>query len=139
MLVGTYYHTLESKGRFSLPKAFRNEATDWVLTAGLDGCLFIFKKQDFETEAAKLVQLSYLHSDHRAIIRHFAASACEQQTDSLGRLSIPASLQKLANLKKDLVVVGALTRIEIWDRDRYSELFDKLAQTIEEKSEKIAV
>ena len=139
MLVGTYYHTLESKGRFSLPKAFRNEATDWVLTAGLDGCLSIFKQDEFEQEASRLVQLSYLQADHRAIIRHFAANASQQQPDSLGRLTIPAHLQELAGLKKKLVIVGALTHIEIWDEERYRRLFDNLALTIEEKSEKIAV
>lgn len=126
MFTGTFYHSLEGKGRFSLPKNFRQTAQDWVLTAGLDGCLFIFEKKQWEIEAEKLQQLSYYQAEHRALIRHLAAHASIQQTDSLGRLSVPADLKQLADLKKNLVIVGVLDRIEVWDTDRYHQLFDKL-------------
>ncbi|MBQ6438071.1 cell division/cell wall cluster transcriptional repressor MraZ [bacterium] len=102
MLVGTFYHTLEAKGRFSLPKTFRAEATSWVLTSGLDGCIFIFKQEEFDVQAAKLAEMSYLKADHRALIRHFAASASIQAPDEQGRLLIPENLQKMAGLSKNL-------------------------------------
>ncbi len=137
MYVGTYYHTLESKGRLSLPKSFRQQQSDWVLTAGLDGCIFVFAQKQFESEVAKLTELSYYKADHRAIIRHLASHAQEQKPDAQGRITISPDLQKYAQLKKQVVVVGSLTRIEIWDAERYHQLFDNLAQTVEISSEKI--
>lgn len=137
MYVGTYYHTLESKGRFSLPKAFRQQESDWVLTAGLDGCIFVFAKKQFESEVEKLTKLSYYQADHRAIIRHLASHAQEEKPDGQGRITISPDLQTYAQLKKQIVVVGSLSRIEIWDVDRYHQLFDNLAQTVEISSEKI--
>lgn len=137
MLVGTYYHSLETKGRFSLPKAFRGETKDWVLTTGLDGCLFAFKAEDFNTEVAKLQKLSYFQADNRAVVRHLVGNACPQSTDNLGRLSIPANLQAAANLSKQIVIVGAITHVEIWDSERYREMMDKLESTVEDRAEMI--
>ncbi len=137
MFVGTYYNKLEAKGRFTLPKAFRQDTTDWILTSGLDGCLFIFRQQDFAQEAQKLEQLSYYQADHRALIRHLAGNANEQRTDQLGRLLLPEALQSYAGISKNIVIVGALSRIEIWDQERYHQLLDKLNKNIETQAEKV--
>jgi MraZ protein len=137
MFVGTFYHTLESKGRFSLPKTFRGNASNWVLTAGLDGCLFIFPESEFHREAEKLASLSYSQADHRALIRHFASHASLQAPDELGRLTLTPDLRQLAGLGKKLVIIGALTRIEVWGLDQYHQFFDNLATTVTQSSEKI--
>lgn len=137
MFVGTYYNKLEAKGRFTLPKAFRQDTTDWILTAGLDGCLFIFRQQEFVQEAQKLEQLSYYQADHRALIRHLANNASEQTVDQLGRLLIPESLKETAGINKNIVIVGSLSRIEIWDQERYHALLDKLNSSIEVQAEKV--
>jgi MraZ protein len=139
MLVGTYYHTLESKGRFSLPRAFRSESDSWVVTAGLDGCIFIFQPAQWESEAKQLTELSYYQADHRALIRHFAAHASQQQPDNLGRLTLSEDLRRYGELDRQLVIVGALTRIEVWDQAKYERFFDNLAQTVETKSEQVLV
>lgn len=139
MLVGTYYHSLESKGRFSLPKAFRTESESWVLTSGLDGCLFIFREQDFASEVEKLSRLSYLRSDNRAVVRLIAGNASVQQADNLGRLTIPPHLQKQAGLDKQLVIVGSLNRIEVWDSERYNEMMDELEKSAETRAEAITL
>ena len=137
MLIGTFYHSLEAKGRFSLPKAFRDASDAWVITAGLDGCLFVFKKSDFEAQATQLASLSYYKADHRQLIRHFAAHASEQQTDNLGRLSISDDLQKMAKLQKNIVIVGALTHLEVWDQERYHTWLDQQEGSVEESSERL--
>ena len=105
----------------------------------MDGCIFIFKQQEYDTEAAKLAQLSYYQADHRALVRHFASHASVQTPDSLGRLTLPADLRQLAGITKSIVIVGALTRLEVWDQDRYHQFFDNLAQTIDTQVEQIAV
>jgi MraZ protein len=135
MFVGTYYHTLEGKGRFSLPKVFRSSASNWALTAGLDGCLFVFPAEKFEQETAKLASLSYLKADHRTLVRHFSAHTSVQALDRLGRLSVTEDLRNLINLKQKIVIVGALERIEVWDLKKYHEIFDNLAGTVEKSSE----
>lgn len=135
MFVGTYYNKLEAKGRFTLPKAFRQDNQDWVLTSGLDGCLFIFKASEFAQEAEKLSQLSYYQADHRALIRHLANQASPQETDQLGRLLLPEALKEYAGISKNIVIVGSLSRIEVWDQERYHQLLDKLKENIEEAAE----
>lgn len=139
MFVGTFYHSLESKGRFSLPKAFRGRAANWVLTAGLDGCLFVFPKETFQAEASKYATLSYLKADHRALIRHLASNASWQKIDNLGRLTVNDNLKNYAGLTKQVVVVGALTRIELWSPERYHRFFNSLTENIEKTSEKIVM
>ncbi len=135
MFVGTYYNKLEAKGRLTLPKAFRQDTKDWVLTPGLDGCLFIFKASEFALEVQKLSKLSYYKADHRALIRHLANGANEQETDLAGRLLLPASLKEYAGISKEMVVVGSLSRIEVWDRERYHQLLDKLKTQAEKAAE----
>lgn len=139
MFVGTFYHTLESKGRFSLPKSFRGNGANWVLTAGLDGCLFVFESKTFEQEQQKYQQLSYLKADHRAIIRHFAGNASWQEIDSLGRLTISEHLKQYAGLNKQLVIVGALNHLEVWAQERYHQLFDSLTEKVEDISERVSL
>ncbi|MDO5561483.1 MAG: division/cell wall cluster transcriptional repressor MraZ [bacterium] len=137
MFVGTYYNKLEAKGRFTLPKAFRQDNQDWVLTTGLDGCLFLFAEAEFAREAEKLEQLSYYKADHRALVRHLAGNASQQSTDQLGRLSLPEALKGYAGIDKNIVVVGSLSRIEIWDQTRYHELLDKLNRNVEIAAENV--
>ncbi len=137
MFVGTYYNKLEAKGRFTLPKSFRQDTTNWILTSGLDGCLYIFREQDFAVEAQKLQQLSYYQADHRAVIRHLAGNANAQALDNLGRLLLPENLQQLAQITKELVIIGSLTRIEVWDRDRYHQYLEQTLPQLEEKSENL--
>ena len=139
MLVGTYYHTLEAKGRFSLPKVFRQDTTAWVLTSGLDGCLYVFRQSDFDAQVEKLAQLSYFQAKNRALVRHLAGNASPQITDQLGRLTVPTQLIAYAALKKQIVVVGQLNHLEVWDAERYREMMDRLEQTVEDAAEQVTL
>ena len=134
MFIGKYYHALEENNRISLPKKFREIETDWVVTRGLDGGLFLFRATNFNQELKKLSQRTFTKKAHRDFIRLMTNEAQEVIADDNGRVSLPEYLIKFAQLKKDLVIVGSYERIEIWDRD----IYHKYLTQIESDAEKIA-
>jgi MraZ protein len=134
MFIGKYYHALEENNRISLPKKFREIETDWVVTRGLDGGLFLFRATNFDQELKKLSQRTFTKKAHRDFIRLMTNEAQEVIADGNGRVSLPEYLIEFAQLKKDLVIVGSYERIEIWDRDTYH----KYLTQIESDAEKIA-
>lgn len=134
MFIGKFYHSLEEKGRISLPKKFRQESKSWVITRGLDGGLFIFKEEDFEKEIAKFESRTFTNKNNRDFIRLMTNEAQTLQPDKTGRVQLPEYLIEFAKLDKSVVVVGSLSRIEVWDRDRYHNYIDG----IENKTEEIA-
>ena len=139
MFVGKYYYTLQAKNRISLPTDFREQTDKWIVTRGLDGCLFIFKQLDFETEAANLSQRSFTKKANRDFIRLMVNEAQQIETDNNGRVHLPKYLIDYADLNKDLVIVGSFNRIEIWDRDRYHQYIDQIEGQAEEIAENIDV
>jgi MraZ protein len=135
MFIGRYYHSLEENGRISLPKEFREQETEWVVTRGLDGGLFLYRAQDFQDELQKLAERTFTKKSHRDFIRLMANDAKTVSTDTLGRVSLPEYLIEFAQLKKNLIVVGSYSRVEIWDRELYHTYLDQLeteAETIAE-------
>ncbi len=134
MFIGKYYHALEENNRISLPKKFRKIETNWIVTRGLDGGLFLFRAQNFNQELKKLSERTFTKKAHRDFIRLMTNEAQEAVADNNGRVSLPEYLIKFAKLKKDLVIVGSYEHIEIWDRDIYHQY---LAQ-IESQAEIIA-
>ncbi len=134
MFIGRYYHTLEEKGRVSLPKEFRQVEENWVVTRGLDGGLFLFRAQDFEQELHKLAERSFTRKAHRDFIRLMSNDAKAIRADNNGRVSLPEYLIELAGITKEVVIVGSYARVELWDRDRYHHYLDEL----EEQAESIA-
>ncbi|MBU1885174.1 division/cell wall cluster transcriptional repressor MraZ [Patescibacteria group bacterium] len=134
MFIGRYYHTLEENNRVSLPKKFRNIETNWIVTRGLDGGLFLFRAANFKEELEKLSQRTFTKKAHRDFIRLMTNDAKEIIADKNGRVSLPEYLIKFAQLKKQLVVIGSYSRIEIWNQNRYHQYLEK----IESQAEKIA-
>ena len=134
MFIGKYYHRLEDKGRLSLPKKFRDQESNWVITRGLDGCLFLLRTENFEKEIQKISNSSFTKKANRDLVRLMTNEAQELTTDQNGRVNLPNYLIDFASLKKDLVVVGSLDHIEIWDQDKYHHYIDQ----IEDKAEEIA-
>ena len=125
--IGTYYHTLEEKGRVSVPKQFRqNLSPGSVITKGLDGCLFIFTAESWSKLTAKLETLPLTSKPARDFLRLLTYHATPLDTDKLGRTHLPENLITLAGIKKDVVFAGALTRVEIWDKSRYHDYLDGL-------------
>lgn len=137
MFVGKYYYTLQAKNRISLPTDFREQTDKWIVTRGLDGCLFIFKQLDFETEITELGQRSFTKKANRDLIRLMVNEAQQIEADNNGRVHLPKYLIDYADLSKDLVIVGSFNRIELWDRDRYHQYIDQIEDKVEEIAESI--
>lgn len=136
MFIGQYYHTLEEKGRLSLPKDFRSQTQKWIVTRGLDGGLFGFKKEDF------LSKLTTWPGDltkkvNRDFLRLMTNQAVELTPDRLGRINLPEFLIDLAQLKKAVVILGSGDLIEIWDREIYFKYLDDLNQRAESIAESV--
>ncbi len=139
MFTGRYYHNLEAKGRLAIPQSFRAElGSGGVITWGLDGCLFLFPKSYWQKLSEKLASLSLTNPAARNLTRILVQSAVELNLDSQGRTLIPEHLRDQVSIKKQVVVAGTLTRVEIWDRDAYHEHLDLIAQTINQADQGLA-
>ncbi len=122
MFIGHYYHSLEAKGRLAIPPVYRAKlASGGVITGGLDGCLFLFPSSYWQSLSKKLALLPLTNKAGRSFTRLLVQQAVDLEFDSQGRTLIPEYLRQQAQLKKQVVVAGALSRVEIWDRDRYHE------------------
>ena len=137
MFIGRYYHTLESGGRVSLPKIFRDQETDWIITRGLDGGLFAFRAEQFNQELTKLTQRTFTRKDHRDFARLLANEARHTSVDKNGRVQLPEYLISFANLSKEVVIVGSGTYLEIWDQTRYHQYLDLLETSAEQIAERL--
>ncbi len=121
MFLGTHTPKLDEKGRLFLPARFREElAQGVVITKGQERCLFVFKRADFQVTAEKLQAAPITVPGARDYARIFFASAFDDEPDKQGRVTIPAALRGYAGLTKDCVVIGANTRLEIWDATAWS-------------------
>jgi MraZ protein len=117
VFIGTYEHSLDPKGRVILPRRFRDElGQDMVFTKGIESCLYVFPLAEFEAFANKLRSLPLTERPSRDFVRVFVAGASQESADSQGRVVIPQALREYAGLSKDVVIVGQLSRIEIWDK-----------------------
>ncbi len=122
MFCGEYQHTLDTKGRAIVPSKFREELGEkFIITKGLDDCLFGYSLPEFEGIAQKLRQLPFTDTDVRAFVRFFFAGAAECEMDKQGRILIPQNLRDYAGLDKDICIIGVSTRIEIWDKDKWDK------------------
>ena len=136
MLIGEYHHSIDEKGRLIIPSKFREEiGTSFVVTRGLDGCLFVYSLVEWERIVAKLKKLPFTKKDARTFTRFFLASATVCQFDKQGRINLVNSLIEYAELKKDCAIIGVNDRLEIWALDKFNNLmndnFEKLADISE--------
>ncbi len=122
MLLGEYRHNVDTKGRVSVPSKFRGDlGQSFVVTKGLDNCLFMYSKPEWETFENKLKTLPLTNQDARTFMRFFFAGATEVEVDKQGRINIPQVLREYANITKDVVIVGVATRAEIWDSENWDK------------------
>ena len=117
MLIGEYNHSIDEKNRISLPVKFREKmGKKVVVTPGLDHCLFVFTPKEWDRISGKLADASLGQADNRSFSRFMFGQAVEADIDSIGRILVPDFLQKWANLKALVSVVGVQSRVEIWNR-----------------------
>lgn len=136
MFMGEYHHNIDDKARIVLPSKFREELGDnFVVTRGLEGCLFVYSAKEWQNIVSKLKTLPFTKKDARAFLRFFLSGATECQTDKQGRVALPTPLVNYANLKKECIVIGVNDRIEIWSSDTFDSYFDKNEQNISDLAE----
>lgn len=119
MFMGEFNHTIDAKGRIIMPSKFREDlGENFVITQGLDGCLFVYPQEEWKAFAEGLAKLPGT-KEARQLQRYFFAMAAACETDKQGRILIPAKLRESAGLEKDIVFVGVLNKIEIWSKERW--------------------
>ncbi len=122
MFIGEYSHAIDAKGRIILPADFRQElGVSFVITKGLDKCLFLYGQQAWEELAAKLRALPLAKPEARAIVRFFFSGARTLECDKQGRFLVPANLRNYADisLRQNVILAGADNRIEVWSKEQW--------------------
>ena len=133
MLIGEYEHSLDAKGRLIMPAKLRQDIGEkFIITKGLDGCLFVFSQNEWLNFEAKLKALPLTDKNARNFVRFFLSGATECEIDKQGRFLIAGKLREVAKLDKDVTIIGAGTRIEIWDKAKWEEHNSEENLSIEE-------
>jgi MraZ protein len=136
MFLGEYSHNIDDKNRLAIPAKFRAELKQGaVITRGLDNCLFLFTKNDWQILVDKILQLPLSQANARSFSRMMLMGAMEVELDKLGRILIPDYLKQFAILKKKVVVGGVLNRIEIWDETKWQTYKSKAEESVEQVAE----
>ncbi len=126
MFIGEYKHSLDEKSRVIVPSKYREKLGElFVLTKGLDGCLFIYPYSEWTAFEQKLKQLPLTNTNARKFSRFFLAGAIECNTDKQGRILIPNNLRVYSEIEKDIVFIGMGNRIEIWSSHKWDEYNDE--------------
>ena len=138
MFMGSYSPRLDDKGRLILPAKFREELSDGlVLTRGQEHCLYAFPMREFERMYAQLREAPLAQKQARDYVRVMLSGADSQIPDKQGRITLPAPLRAYAGLKKDLAVIGAGARVEIWDSESWSTYLAAQEQVFADSAEEI--
>ncbi len=137
MFMGEFNHAIDAKGRLIIPTRFREElGDDFVVTRGLDTCLFVFPSSAWSEFESQLHMLPVTKKEARQFTRFLVAGATPGELDKQGRILLPSTLREFAHLEKDVVLAGVIDRIEIWDRDRYTA--DGIGENMEDIAEKMS-
>jgi MraZ protein len=122
MFIGEYHYKIDEKWRLAIPPKFRlNLKKGVVVTRGIDNCLFLYPKDEWEKLALKLSNLPISQSKTRAFLRLMLAGAMDLKLDRQGRITLPDYLRKYAKIKKNVVIAGLYNRLEIWDEKEWEE------------------
>lgn len=123
MLMGEYHHNIDDKKRLIIPSKFREEIGDkFVVTRGLDGCLFVYSLDNWEKIISKLKTLPFTKKDARVFMRFFLSAASICEFDKQGRINLVNSLIEYAKIEKECVIIGVNDRLEIWAVEKFNEL-----------------
>ncbi len=123
MFMSEYNHTIDAKGRLIIPSKFREVlGEEFVVSKGMDGCLFVYANEDWNAFEQKLTSLPLINKEARKFARFFLAGAAQVELDKQGRILLPAQLREFAGLDKDVVLVGVGSRIEIWSKDKWEAI-----------------
>ena len=137
MFMSEYNHTVDATGRLIIPSKFREIlGEEFVISKGMDGCLFVYANEDWAAFEEKLTALPLINKEARQFARFFLSGAAQVEVDKQGRILLPQNLRDFAELTKDVVLVGVGSRIEIWSKDKWDnvsadENMDDIAKAME--------
>lgn len=138
MLMGEYHHNVDSKNRIIIPSKFRDELGDkFILTRGLDGCLFVYSNSEWNLIVQKLKELPFTKKDARSFVRFFLSGATEVEFDNQGRINIPMPLIKAASLIKECIIIGVNERLEIWAKDKWENFINDNEESLSDITENL--
>ena len=125
MLMGEYHHNIDDKNRLVIPSKFRYElGEEFIITRGLDKCIFVFPKKTWESTVENLKNLPFTRTNARNFTRFLLSGAAICEFDSQGRVSITSPLIEYAGINKECVVIGANDRLEIWAKESWDKFMD---------------
>ncbi len=138
MFTGEFQHSLDAKGRVIMPSRLREGLGEkFVVTRGLDHCLFVYPGNQWTRLEQKLSQQPFTKKDSRAFNRFFFSGAMEVEADKQGRVLIPQYLRDYAGIEKEVMIIGVADRVEIWDEASLKEYFGNADDNFEELAEKL--
>ena len=142
MFYGEHEHTMDRKGRLIIPSRFREAMKEhfverFVVTRGLDKCLFLFPEDEWKNQENRFRALSFTKQEARHFNRFYFSGAVELAADRQGRILIPQYLKEFALIKRDVMLVGVSNRIEIWDKEQWKNFYDQFKKSYEEIAEKL--
>ncbi|WP_188205717.1 division/cell wall cluster transcriptional repressor MraZ [Alkalibacillus aidingensis] len=136
MFMGEYQHNIDTKGRLIVPAKFRDGlGQSFVITRGLDKCLFAYPMEEWKILEEKLKKLPLTKKDARAFTRFFFSGAVECEIDKQGRINVPSPLRTYADLEKECVVIGVSNRVELWAKDQWEEYVEESEDSFAEIAE----
>lgn len=141
MFMGEYRHSIDDKNRLIIPSSLRQQTEgskdEFVITRGLEQCLFLYPTLEWQSLGERLRNLSTTKSNSRAFVRLLFSGAHPVQPDGQGRITLPPGLKDFAQIEEKVVIIGAFNKIEIWSEDRWSRYYKEQRSIFEELSEKI--
>ncbi len=142
MFYGEYAHSIDNKGRLILPSKLRETAKNnfvekFYITRGLDKCLFMFSEEEWKAAEQKFKSMSFTKQDSRKFNRLYFSGAVEIIPDKQGRILLPTYLKDYAQIKRDVVIIGVSSRIEVWAKDQWQEFYKSNLESFEDTAEKL--
>jgi MraZ protein len=120
LFLGEFQHSLDAKGRLTLPAKFRDALADGlVVTKGMENCLFVFSRSEWPSLQDKVQSLPMIKKDARKFTRFFFGGAMEEELDKQGRVLIPENLRQYAELNREVVIIGVSNRLEVWNKENW--------------------
>ncbi|MET3505142.1 division/cell wall cluster transcriptional repressor MraZ [Halalkalibacter oceani] len=138
MFMGEYRHNVDEKGRMIIPAKFRDGlGSSFVMTRGLDRCLFVYPPEEWRKLENQLKELPFTKKDARAFTRFFFSGAAECELDKQGRVNIASPLREFAQLEKECVIIGVSNRVEVWSKENWETYFAESEDSFSEIAENI--
>ena len=138
MFIGEYEHSVDAKGRVIMPAKLREDIGEkFIVTKGLDGCLFAYSYEEWTNFEGKLKTLPLTNKNARDFVRFFLSGAVECEFDKQGRINLVNSLIEYAGLKKECTIIGVNDRLEIWALDKFNNLMEENFEQLDVISENL--